>query len=313
MGETDSGLWGLFWWAGPYSVNFQSNFLLMGGAVFPPCCLAWGETMIGVMKVKKTSFRRTYAHTVVFSAPDPAAGLCWPMLLLETPGYSQASLAQSLVRTLLFFPGSWWAQAFVCGLQSQISWGFSVPLPDPQVGKFVVNPRTFLTVQELLWYNFSVVCGSSAQGLYGGANGNLLQEGLCHRPHVPGLLQPEAVFLWQATADPCLCRRHSKRAKAGLAQSLCSLWVLMDTRFCLSVFWASLAGMEFDYECNFVLATILLGLLLYSWIWHIFFWWDSTFSCWWVFSSKWQFWSSCRKTLVHILLLCHHVPIFHNV
>ena len=33
--------------------------------------------------------------------------------------------------------------------------GFSVPLPDPQVGKSVVGPRNFLTVRELLWYNCS--------------------------------------------------------------------------------------------------------------------------------------------------------------
>ena len=50
-------------------------------------------------------------------------------------------------------------------------------------------PRTFLTVQEFLWYNFSAVSGSSAQWLYGGANGDLLQEGLCYMLHDPGLLQ----------------------------------------------------------------------------------------------------------------------------
>jgi len=62
------------------------------------------------------------------------------------------------------------------GLQSQILWEFSVPLPDPQVGKAVVGPRTFLTVREFLWYNCSAVCGSSTQQLYGGVNGDLLQE-----------------------------------------------------------------------------------------------------------------------------------------
>ena len=36
-------------------------------------------------------------------------------------------------------------------------------LPDPQVGKSVVGPRAFLTVREFLWYNCSVVCGSSAR------------------------------------------------------------------------------------------------------------------------------------------------------
>ena len=33
------GDWVLFWWAGPCSVNLYSNFLLMGGAVFPTCHL----------------------------------------------------------------------------------------------------------------------------------------------------------------------------------------------------------------------------------------------------------------------------------
>ena len=37
------------------------------------------------------------------------------------------------------------------GLQSQIPWRFSVPLLDPQVGKSVVGPSTFLTVWEFLW------------------------------------------------------------------------------------------------------------------------------------------------------------------
>jgi len=75
--------------------------------------------------------------------------------------------------------------------------------------KSVVGPRTFLTVQEFLWYNYSAVCGSSAQWFYGGTNGNLLQEDLCHMLHVPGLLQPEPLALQQATVDLCLHRRHS--------------------------------------------------------------------------------------------------------
>ena len=84
----------------------------------------------------------------------------------ETPGPSQASLVQSPT-----------------GHQSQISWGFSVPLPDPQIRKSVVGPRTFLTVQEFPWYNCSAFCGSSAQQFCVGANGDLLQEGLCHMLH----------------------------------------------------------------------------------------------------------------------------------
>ena len=65
-------------------------------------------------------------------------------------------------------------------LQSQIAWGFSVPLPDPQIGKFVVGPRTFLTLREFLWYNHSATrwrtrrtCAHLLQELQ---NCNLLQE-----------------------------------------------------------------------------------------------------------------------------------------
>ena len=52
MGETDcGGNWVLFWWVGPCSLNLLSNFLLMGGAVFPPYCLTWDQTMEAIMKI----------------------------------------------------------------------------------------------------------------------------------------------------------------------------------------------------------------------------------------------------------------------
>ena len=107
-------------------------------------------------------------RTVVFSAPDPVAGHCWHAPLLEPPGHSQGSLAQSLVGSLLLSPRSWCTQDFVCALQESVSpvpWkfynqiplafkitfpGFSVPLPDPQIGKSVMGPRTFTRVQEIL-------------------------------------------------------------------------------------------------------------------------------------------------------------------
>ena len=50
-------------------------------------------------------------------------------------------------------------------------------------------------VGELLWYNFSSVCGLSAWWLYSGANGDLLQESLCHMLCDPGLLHPEPLPL----------------------------------------------------------------------------------------------------------------------
>ena len=50
--------------------------------------------------------------------PNLEAGHCRPIPTPETPGHSQASLAQSLVGSLLLSPGSWCAQGFVCALQS---------------------------------------------------------------------------------------------------------------------------------------------------------------------------------------------------
>ena len=68
-----------------------------------------------------TSFGRSCAHTATLSAPDPAAGHHWPMPPLETPGHSQASLAQSLVGSLLLSPGFRGIQNFVCALQESVS------------------------------------------------------------------------------------------------------------------------------------------------------------------------------------------------
>ena len=46
------------------------------------------------MDITVTSFKKSYVGMVALSAPDPAAGHCQPMPLLETPGHSQASVGQ---------------------------------------------------------------------------------------------------------------------------------------------------------------------------------------------------------------------------
>ena len=63
----------------------------------------------------------------------------------------------------------------------------------------------------------------------------------------------------------------------------------------------------FDSKLDFIPPPILFGLLLCPWTWNIFFffWWDSTFSCQWLFSNELQFWSSHRRRWGHVLLLCH--------
>ena len=101
--------------------------------------------MVEVMKIIATSFKRSHAGTATLSALDLAAGHHRSTSLPETPRHSWASLGQSLVGSLLLSSGSWCAQSFVCALQESVS---------PVLCKF--------------WW------------LYGGVNGNLLPEGLCH-------------------------------------------------------------------------------------------------------------------------------------
>ena len=101
--------------------------------------------MVEVMKIMETSSKRSHADTAALSAPKPAAGHRQLTPPLETPGYSWASLGQSLVGSLLLSPGSWCTQGFVCALQGSVS---------PGLCKF--------------WK------------LYGGVSGDLLQESLCH-------------------------------------------------------------------------------------------------------------------------------------
>ena len=101
--------------------------------------------MVEVMKIVSTSFKRSHACTAALSASDPEAGHYQPMPPPETLGHSWASLGQSLVGSLLLSLGSWCTQGFVCAFQNSVS---------PVLCKF--------------WW------------LYGGVNGDLLQEGLCH-------------------------------------------------------------------------------------------------------------------------------------
>ena len=106
IGETDwGGNWVFFWWVGPCSSNLEFNFLLMGGAVFPPWYFPGAKTMLEVMKIMVTSFKRSHACTATLTAPKPAAGQHRPPPLLETPGHSWASLGQSLVGSLVLSPG----------------------------------------------------------------------------------------------------------------------------------------------------------------------------------------------------------------
>ena len=87
----------------------------------PSLLFTWGQTMMEVMKIMASSFKRSHACIATLSAPNPAAGHHQPTPLLETLGQSWASLGQPLVGSLLLSPGSWCTQGSVCALQEPIS------------------------------------------------------------------------------------------------------------------------------------------------------------------------------------------------
>ena len=93
-------------------------------------------------------------------------------------------------------------------------------------------------------------------------NGNLLQEGLCHRLHGPA----------SCTQSPCPCSRpllmHTSAGDTniGLAQSLWGLCVLCIQGFVWAL-PASLAVMGFHSKCDFAPSTILLGASICPWMW----------------------------------------------
>ena len=114
----------------------------MGGAGSLPA-IYLGPNYGGGNKDNGTSFKISNTCTATLSALNPAPGHHQPVPPLETPGHSQATLGQSLVGSLLLSPGSQCIRFSLC------------------------PPRVY----------FQVLCKFCK--LFGGVNGDLLQEDLC--------------------------------------------------------------------------------------------------------------------------------------
>ena len=125
--EKDKRLMEASWWErlteGDLALVLMSEAMLrksliqvfVDGLICVPSLLfTWGLTMVEVMKIMVTFFKRSHACTAPLSAPNPAAGHHQPTPMLETPGHTQASLGQSLVRSLLLFPASWCTSFCLC-------------------------------------------------------------------------------------------------------------------------------------------------------------------------------------------------------
>ena len=144
--------------------------------------------------------------------------------------------------------GDFWT---LTGKSGPVSCGVTAPSSWVLVHKVLSVPSKSL---------FPVLC--KFWQLYGGVNGDLLKEDLCH---IQVCWIPEPFSLWQSTAELYPHRRHSNTVQI---QSLWGPWVLVHTRFVWAIL-ASLAGMGFDSKCKFAPPTILLGLLLCPWTWDI--------------------------------------------
>ena len=108
------------------------QFSLDGWGCVPFLLSTWGQTMMEVMKIMATSFKRTCALTDTLSGPNPAPRLH------QTPGHSQASLGQSLVGSLLLSPGFWCIQGSVCALPETV---FPVSSGGSMVGLMVTSSK----------------------------------------------------------------------------------------------------------------------------------------------------------------------------
>ena len=96
-------------------------------------------------------------------------------------------------------------------------------------------------------------------------------RGLWKLPHGRDWLKGTAGHCW-----PLPLLERLKHSSGSI-----SVWSLCPGahKVCLSP-PRSLAGMRFDSKHDFAPPTLLLGLLFCPWMWGIFFWWDTAFSCW---------------------------------
>ena len=138
----------------------------MGGVVFSPCNLAWGQTMVVVMAAssKRTYASKLYLPGLLLSVSlTLQQGLCWPNPLLETAKHSKAELAQFLVMATFPFPGFWCTQGSVCVLQASLA-GMRLdfkPNCDPHAS-FSVSSPLLLHVEYLFLVGSNILLSTAA-------------------------------------------------------------------------------------------------------------------------------------------------------
>ena len=93
----------------------------MGGAVFPPCCLTWGQTLVEIMKITGDLLQKAPSSHCCTQSPWPCSG---PPPTHTSAGDSSTLTGKSgsvSVGSLPLSPGSWCTQGSVCALRESIS------------------------------------------------------------------------------------------------------------------------------------------------------------------------------------------------
>ena len=176
--------------------------------------------------------------------------------------------------SLLLYPEFWCAQDFVVPSKSLFPWGFLVLLPDPQVGKSAVGPRTFATVWELLCYNCSALYVLCALWLYGGTMAIsskktyatcCISQVWCSQSPCP---HSRSLLAHASTGDT-----QTLKGMSGSVSCRGSLLLALSpgVHSFVCALWASLVGLRFDFKHSCTPPTILLRLLLCPWMQGIFF------------------------------------------
>ena len=157
MGETDWRKLGLVLMGGAMLCKPLIQLSVDGWGCVPSLLFTWGETMVEVMKIMATSFKRSHAQHCCTQCSEPCS----------RPLRTHTSTRDSW--TLTGKSGS-----VSCGITAPFSWVLVCT-------RFCLcQPRVCFPFLYKFWL------------LYGGVNGDLLQEGLCH-------IQ---VF---CTQSPCYC------------------------------------------------------------------------------------------------------------
>ena len=99
----------------------------------------------------------------IIGRPTPGSygvtALCWVSVYVKPCAYPPRieSASPSPMELLHLRPA---------GFQSQMLWGFLLPIPDPQAGEGDMGLRTLTLVGEPLWYNYFPVCGLPTQNVW---------------------------------------------------------------------------------------------------------------------------------------------------